>query len=107
MSDWSQQTIPPCTAGLSADDLSAWRDAVLPAEESYRIAAHSTSCLACQDRLRGFETVATALHDQRAPVPDERLWQAVRAAILATEPARSHGEITRETTLPDSSGVAP
>ncbi len=107
MSDRSQQTISPCTAGPSADDLSAWRDATLPAEESYRIAAHSTTCPACQDRLRGFETVATALHDQRVPVPEERLWLAVRAAILAAEPAASHDEITRETTLPDSSGVTP
>ncbi|HEX5440300.1 MAG TPA: hypothetical protein VFW76_05410, partial [Ktedonobacterales bacterium] len=102
----SQQTIPPCVAGLTTDVLSAWRDETLPADEAERISEHSAGCLACQERLRDFETVATALRGQRIPGPDERLWQGVRAAILSSEPDASDDDILYVTTLSDRSGAA-
>ena len=101
----NQQTISPCAAGLTTDDLSAWRDETLDADQADRIAAHSAGCPACQERLRGFATVATALTAQRIPVPDERLWREVRAAILASEPAASDDDILYVTTLPGQSGA--
>lgn len=107
MSQNHQQTVPPCAARLTRDDLSAWRDETLPADEADRIAAHSVDCPACQERLRGFETVATALRAQRIPGPDERLWRDVRAAILVSKPSTGNSDITHETTIPDQSGVAP
>ncbi|HET9979412.1 MAG TPA: hypothetical protein VFQ32_03140, partial [Ktedonobacterales bacterium] len=102
-----KHTIPPCVAGLTTDDLSAWRDETLPADETDRIMAHSANCRVCQERLRGFETVAAALTAQRIPDPDERLWREVRAAILASKPSTGNSDITHETTIPDQSGVAP
>lgn len=79
----SQQTLPQCAAGLTSADLSAWRDDLLSADDTARIGAHSQGCRACQERLEGFETIATALHAQRVPAPGERLWQAVATAISA------------------------
>jgi hypothetical protein len=102
-----RQAIPPCAAELTTDDLSAWRDETLPADEADRIAAHSADCPACLRRLRGFETVAAALRTQRIPSPDERLWREVRAAILASKPSTGNSDITHETTIPDQSGAAP
>ncbi len=65
--------------------LSAWRDDALPTDEAARIGAHSPDCPACQDRLRGFETIAVALNSQHMPIPDERLWRSIVAAMSANE----------------------
>lgn len=106
MSQQNQQTLPRCVMGLTSADLSAWRDETLPADEAARIAAHQNSCPACRDRLRGFEMVASALHAQRAPLPDERLWQAVQMAIATSERQPRRAGITREIIVPDASGNA-
>lgn len=100
----SQQTIPECVVGLTSADLSAWRDETLSADEAARIDAHHTGCLACQERLQSFKMIAAALHSQQAPVPDERLWQSVLAAIAASQPPATDPSISRETTDSDASG---
>ena len=103
MSHLSQQMIPQCAAGLTSADLSAWRDDALPADEAARIGAHSPDCPACQNRLGGFETIAVALNGQHTPIPDERLWRSIVAAMSANE--RRSGELeptmAREATIPD------
>ena len=100
----SQQTTPQCAAGLTSADLSAWRDDALPTDEAARIGAHSPDCPACQDRLRGFETIAVALNGQHTPIPDERLWRSILAAMSANERRSSELEpmMIREATIPDT-----
>jgi photosystem II stability/assembly factor-like uncharacterized protein len=100
----SQQTTPQCAAGLTSADLSAWRDDALPTDEAARIGAHSPDCPACQDRLRGFETLAVALNGQHTPIPDERLWRSILAAMSANERRSSELEplMIREATIPDT-----
>lgn len=101
----SQRTMPECAAGLTNADLSAWRDAALSANEAARIDAHRASCPACQARLQGFEMIAASLHAQQVPVPDERLWQSVLAAISASQPAIGASN-THERTVSDASGAS-
>jgi hypothetical protein len=48
--------------------------------------------------------VASALHAQRAPLPNERLWQSVQEAIVASERRLRRAGITREIAVPDASG---
>lgn len=104
----SQQTMPPCTAGLTSADLSAWRDDMLSGDEAAHIGAHSAGCPACQERLRGFEMIAASLHTQQSPMPDGRLWQSVIAAISASELRANGPNITDEVAIPDqSSGAMP
>ncbi len=103
-SDTSQQTTPTCALGLTSADLSAWRDDALAADETARIGAHSESCPACQQRLRGFALVAATLQVQQVPAPDERLWQAVLAALSTGERTTSAEAITEEYLVPDQSG---
>ncbi|HEU4782945.1 MAG TPA: hypothetical protein VFS83_06385, partial [Ktedonobacterales bacterium] len=98
------QTLPACALGLTSADLSAWRDETLAPDEAARIGAHSESCPACQRRLRGFEATAATLQAQQVPVPDERLWQAVLAAISNERRMTNADTITRETLVPDESG---
>src|SRR6185312_182555 len=102
--DTGQQTTPTCALGLTSADLSAWRDEALAADETTRIGAHSESCPACQQRLRGFALVAATLQAQQVPAPDERLWQAVLAAVSTGERTTSADAITDEYLVPDQSG---
>ncbi len=103
-SDMSQQTTPTCALGLTSADLSAWRDEALAPDETARIGAHSESCPACQQRLRGFAMVAATLQAQQVPSPDERLWQGVLAALAAERQTTSADSITGEHLVPDESG---
>lgn len=106
-SDTSQQTTPTCALGLTSADLSAWRDETLAPDETARIGAHSESCLACRQRLRGFATLAATLQAQQVPAPDERLWQAVLVAVSADATERrttSDDTITGAYLVPDQSG---
>jgi len=107
ISDTSQQTTPTCALGLTSADLSAWRDEMLTPDETAHIGAHSESCLACQQRLRGFALVAATLQAQQVPAPDERLWQAVLAAVSADSTERrttNDDTITGAYVVPNQSG---
>ena len=104
MSQMSQQTTPTCALGLTSADLSAWRDVALAPDATARIGAHSESCPACQQRLRGFAMVAATLQAQQVPVPDERLWQGVLAALPTGRQTTSADSITGEHLVPDESG---
>ncbi|HEX5547007.1 MAG TPA: hypothetical protein VFX24_06315, partial [Ktedonobacterales bacterium] len=100
-SDMSQLTTPACALGLTSADLSAWRDEALAPDETARIGAHSKGCPACQQRLWGFEAIAATLQTQQVPAPDERLWQAVLAAISTEQRTTSDDAITGEYRVPD------
>ncbi|HKW20419.1 MAG TPA: hypothetical protein VJO13_03525, partial [Ktedonobacterales bacterium] len=102
-SDTSQQTTPTCALGLTSADLSAWRDETLAPDETARIGAHSEGCPACQQRLQGFEAIAATLQAQQVPAPDERLWQAVLAALSGGEQVTKADSITGETLVSDES----
>ncbi|HEY7343729.1 MAG TPA: hypothetical protein VH591_22860 [Ktedonobacterales bacterium] len=102
-SNTSQQTTPTCALGLTSADLSAWRDEALAPDETARIGAHSESCPACQRRLSVFALVAATLKAQQVPAPDERLWQAVLAAISTGERTTNADAITGEYLVPDQS----
>src|SRR6185437_8328065 len=62
------------------------------------------SCPACQQRLRGFALIAATLQAQQVPAPDERLWQAVLAAVSTGEKTTSTETSTDEYLVPDQSG---
>src|SRR5690348_7632768 len=100
-SDMSQPTAPTCALGLTSADLSAWRDDALAPDETARIGAHRENCPACQQRLQGFEAIAATLQAQQVPAPDERLWQAVLAALAAERWTTSDDAITGEYHVPD------
>ena len=42
------RALPPCVLGLDGETLSAWRDGLLLADESRRIARHTPGCASCQ-----------------------------------------------------------
>lgn len=73
-------TLPPCTRGLTAADLSAYRDGAPIGDTAAALDAHIAGCPACRARLAQFDHLADALRAERAPEPDERLWQVVRRA---------------------------
>ncbi|HZC04563.1 MAG TPA: hypothetical protein VE338_02910 [Ktedonobacterales bacterium] len=77
----SASTIPICSLGLSPDDLSAWRDHALSANDERRIADHIGSCQACQRTVAGHEALAAALRAERSPAPDPRNWPQLQARI--------------------------
>jgi hypothetical protein len=89
----STGTIPACTLGLTVEVLSAWRDESLPRAERARLAAHLASCPACHDRLAQYDAIAAELRAQPVPVPDARLWAAVRAGMAGG--ARSSRSMAR------------
>lgn len=73
-------TLPPCARGLTAADLSAYRDGIIPGGDAAALDAHVAGCPACHTRLEQLDQVGDTLRAERAPEPDERLWQAVRRA---------------------------
>lgn len=76
-------TLPPCTRGLTAADLSAHRDGASIGGDPDALVAHIANCPACRARLEQMEQLADALRAERTPEPDERLWLAVRRAAEA------------------------
>lgn len=72
---------PTCALNLSAETLSSYRDAALPADERERVAAHVPTCARCRVRLDGYERAADAIRAERVPTPDSRLWREVRAEL--------------------------
>lgn len=85
----SAPTTPACPLGLSADDLSAWRDHALPATAAERISAHASGCLACQRIIAAHEALAAAAQTEEAPAPDPRAWPQLQARIAAAQHGRA------------------
>lgn len=79
----SATTAPTCALGLSADDLSAWRDHELSAAEERRITAHVANCRACQRTIIAHDALAAAIRVLKPPAPDPRNWASVRARVAA------------------------
>lgn len=77
----STSTEPRCALGIASEILSAWHDSALGSDEAARIQMHIASCDACRNRLAGYESVGMLVRSERAPVPDERLWAAMRGAM--------------------------
>lgn len=77
----SAPATPACALGLSADDLSAWRDHTLAPEAERRITAHASGCPACQRTIAAHEALATALQAEQPPAPDPRNWPRLQARI--------------------------
>lgn len=86
----SAPTTPACPLGLSADDLSAWRDDALAPAEQQRISAHVSGCAACQRVIAAHEALATAIHADQPPAPDPRAWPQLQARIAAHQSRRGH-----------------
>jgi hypothetical protein len=84
----SAPTTPACPLGLSADDLSAWRDQALPAAAAERISAHASGCLACQRIIAMHEALAAAAQAEQPPAPDPRAWLRLQARIAASQQSR-------------------
>jgi transposase len=76
------RTLPPCVLGLDGETLSAWRDGLLFADESRRIASHTPGCASCQRNLGDFETIASLLNGQRAPTLRAEVWDGVKRRIM-------------------------
>jgi hypothetical protein len=89
------QNTPDCALGLTTDTLSAWRGGGFRGDEEQRIRQHTATCVACQQRLDGFVTVARALGRQRELEPGDRVWRGVQDRIVTQRHGRS--------TLPRSS----
>lgn len=82
-------TLPPCTLGLTADDLSAWRDHYLSATDIARMTEHVYGCRACQRIIAADETLASVLLADQPPAPDPRNWPRLHARIAGASPAAS------------------
>ena len=76
------RALPPCVLGLDGETLSAWRDGLLLADESRRIAGHTPGCASCQRELGDFETITSLLNGQRAPSLRAEVWDGVRRRIM-------------------------
>ena len=76
------RALPPCVLGLDGETLSAWRDGLLLADESRRIAGHTPGCATCQRELGDFETITSLLNGQRAPSLRAEVWDGVRRRIM-------------------------
>jgi hypothetical protein len=76
------RALPPCVLGLDGETLSAWRDGLLRADESRRIAGHTPTCVPCQRELGDFETITSLLNGQRAPSLRAEVWDGVRKRIM-------------------------
>jgi|GEM_PF-6690837 len=76
------RALPPCVLGLDGETLSAWRDGLLFADESRRIASHTPGCASCQRNMGDFETIASLLNGQRAPTLRAEVWDGIRRRIM-------------------------
>lgn len=87
----SAPTIPTCPLGLTADDLSAWRDHALNAADERRITSHTGSCPACQRTIAAHAALAAALQADQPPAPDPRNWSRLHARINGERLAHTRG----------------
>jgi photosystem II stability/assembly factor-like uncharacterized protein len=88
------ENLPVCEHGIPAHALSNWRDGDQTASGSGDIATHLAECAASRARLAEYDVLVQALHAQRVPSADERLWEVVHMHINQTRtgaptPARS------------------
>jgi hypothetical protein len=70
-----------CDAGVTPASLSAWRDGLLPADQTQWLAAHAPACPACSARLRDYEQIGVALRGQVIPQSAADPWPAMRRRI--------------------------
>ncbi|HEU0025977.1 MAG TPA: zf-HC2 domain-containing protein [Ktedonobacterales bacterium] len=80
-------TIPTCPLGMTAGDLSAWRDHALTPADERRITAHTSACPACQQVIAAHEALAAIMRSDEPPAPDPRNWTRVQARIASARPA--------------------
>ncbi len=85
----SAPTIPTCPLGLTADDLSAWRDHALSVADEQRITSHTRGCPACQRTIAAHAALAAALQADQPPAPDPRNWSRLHARINGERLART------------------
>jgi len=70
-----------CTDGVTPETLSAWRDGLLPADQTQWLAVHAPACPACSARLRDYEQIGAALRGQIIPQSAADPWPAMRQRI--------------------------
>jgi hypothetical protein len=73
-----------CALGLTEEQLSAWRDGLLPSGELARIEAHAATCRPCQARLADFERMGWTLRGQRVPDLRRQVWHGLQARMRET-----------------------
>ena len=76
------RALPPCVLGLDGETLSAWRDGLLLADESRRIAGTRRAAPPASANLGDFETITSLLNGQRAPSLRAEVWDGVRRRIM-------------------------
>jgi hypothetical protein len=74
-------TAEACALGLTEEQLSGWRDGLLPPSEMARIAGHAATCQACQQRLDDLERIGSALRSQRAPDLRRQVWRGLQPRL--------------------------
>ncbi len=77
-----------CAEGITPERLSALRDETLTPAEAQWLRAHIAGCDACRARLADYDTLATALRQQRELEPGERVISGVRARLSAGASSR-------------------
>lgn len=70
-----------CAESIAPERLSALRDGALAPAAAQRLRAHIAECRACQARLADYDSLATALRQQRELEPDERIMNGVRSRL--------------------------
>jgi hypothetical protein len=85
----SLDTLPTCPLGLTAENLSGWRDGDLSPDRMQRIESHLAACAACQHRLAGFQRIADDLQLIPEPALDvAHFWTDLRLRSAHTPQAR-------------------
>jgi hypothetical protein len=77
----SPNAMAPCPLGITEETLSAQRDDLLDAAEARRLSEHVTTCVACQARLRAFDTLARTIQAQRVPDLQPIVWRGLQARL--------------------------
>ncbi len=85
----SLDTLPTCPLGLTAENLSGWRDGDLSPDRMQRIESHLAACATCQHRLAGFQRIADDLQLIPEPTLDvTHFWTDLRLRSAHTPLAR-------------------
>lgn len=69
----------PCSAYISLQMLSDWRDQALKHSDHQFLREHLVTCTSCQSRLAGFDRVAAALRRQNDLEPKPWAWNHLQA----------------------------
>lgn len=70
-----------CSARVTPERLSTWRDGLLPTAEAEWLATHTAGCAACRERLRDYDQIGSALRGQLIPRSSADPWLAMRQRI--------------------------